>query len=129
MADRDCEVCKAWLFDSDGRKTISRGKPVPRTGPPPCRSCPKKSPEEAKHYELSPKNQKTLRLYYTTRAMQGANLSDLAKQDAILQKNLTIIDQIVRPIEAELAAAEAASAFMGAHAQVSAAAPRTGGRR
>lgn len=118
------------MFDEKtGLKAISRGKPIPRPGSPPCRTCPKKSPEQAKHYELSRKNHKTVQLYYTTRAMTGANLSDAMRQDAILQKNLTIVDQIVRPIEAELASAEAAAAFMGAHAQVSAAGVRAHGGR
>lgn len=113
VASRSCDECKLWVFDEQGKKQISRGKPVPMgKAKPPCRMCPKKSPEEAHQYELSRKNALTVQMYYTTRAMNGTNLSDEARQDSRLQSNLAIVDRIIRPHEAEQATSAAMALMM-----------------
>lgn len=94
------------MFDEWGSKVLARGgKPVRRQGSPPCGTCPKKSPEQARHYELNGRNKATLDLYYATRAMGGANLTDEQRRDSVLQSALAVIDRIVRPYEAEQATA------------------------
>ena len=95
------------MYGDDGKIVKHRGKDQRR--PPntktPCRTCPKKSPDEAHQYELSPKNEKAVQFYFATRAMSGANLTDELKQDAIVQRNLSIIDRIIRQHEQESAVA------------------------
>lgn len=103
VAARKCDDCKQWMYLENGKIHTRGGKPVPRSGPTPCRTCPKKSPEEAHQYELSVKNKQALQFYYTTRAMSGANLTDEMRRDAIIQRNMCLIDQILRPLEAEKA--------------------------
>lgn len=106
VASRPCDVCKLYRWNPDGTIEHFRpGVPTPNpTGYTPCSTCPKKSPDKAHKYELSNKNRQTLALYYRTRAMSGVNLSDAARSDPIVQKNLAIIDRIVRAFEAEQAA-------------------------
>jgi len=104
VATRSCSECKLWVFDESGAKSVGRGgRHVRRTGLPPCRLCPKKSPEFARHYELNGRNLATVDLYYATRAMSGSNLTEEQKSDQRLISALAMIDRIVRPYEAEQA--------------------------
>lgn len=77
------------------------GKQLKRVTAPPCKTCPKESPEKAREHELSIKNLRTLDLYYVTRAMNGMNLPDEMRYDEILQHNFSVIDRIVRTYESE----------------------------
>lgn len=101
LAGRSCSDCQTWHYKPDGTIATRGGKQLKRQGPTPCKTCPKESPEKAHESELSPKNQKAVEFYYTTRAMNGANLTEEQKRDAIVQRNQGLIDQIVRPHEAQ----------------------------
>lgn len=108
VANRSCELCHKWQFNerdgATGRKgeiAQRNGHDLPRIGKPPCKTCPKESPEKAHEHELSERNYRTLELFYASRAMSCANLTDAMKQDAIIQRNFSIIDRIVRTYESE----------------------------
>lgn len=108
VANRSCETCKLWQFNERDGLTGKKGEiaerngvKLKRIGPPPCKACPKESPEKAKQHELSDRNYRTLELYYASRAMGCVNLTDDMKRDAILQRNFSIIDRIVRAYESE----------------------------
>jgi hypothetical protein len=64
--------------------------------PPPCKECPKKSPEEAPGYELTLGNWQAYQFYLRVRATNGAILTDRMKDDEILLSNLAAIDSIMR---------------------------------
>jgi hypothetical protein len=108
IANRSCETCKQWQFNDRDGLTGKKGEiaeraghKLRRIGPPPCKTCPKESPEKAHEHELNDRNYKTLELFYAARAMNCSNLSDDLKRDAILQRNFSIIDRIVRTYESE----------------------------
>lgn len=124
VATRSCESCKLWQYDDSGKIAERRGKPLKRIGPTPCGQCPKKSPEQAHEYELSSRNLQAVEFYYLTRAMNGLNLSDELKRDAIVQRNISIIDRIVKPHEAEQAASAGMAPLIAAMTVV----PQTGRR-
>lgn len=92
------------------------GQPLRRVGPPPCKTCPKESPTKAREHELSARNRRVVELYHTTRAMRGANLTESQQQDQIVQRNLTIVDRVMRSHEADLAALSLVNAVMVATA-------------
>ena len=71
------------------------GKKVPRTGPPPCWSCPKKSPEQAHEFELSKQGLELYNLYRKVKATSGACLSEEQRSSVILAERLALIDTIV----------------------------------
>ena len=94
VAYRPCEDCKAWVYDSKTGERMKRGgKDVPRPKgiPTPCSTCPKKSPQEARHYELSAKNWQALEMYLQTQATFGLSLPKRVAQDPIVRKNMGII--------------------------------------
>lgn len=73
LASLTCDDCKKWVYDFKERRFhLSGGKPVPRPAGSalPCWQCPKcdgvdrKSPDEGRKAELSPKNQRALQAYY-----------------------------------------------------------------
>jgi hypothetical protein len=100
------------MYDKDGERVIHKGKPLKRIGNTPCKTCPKKSPQEARHYELTNANRLALEFYYVTRAMRGRNLTDDMAQDGILKRNMATIDTIVRAFEARRAAMEATAPLL-----------------
>lgn len=129
VALRPCSECAKWIYDKQGRIEVRRGRQVPNTtGRTPCSTCPKENPDKAPEYELSPRNIQALHFYYTTRAMHGANLSDEMKADGTVQRNMAIIDQIVRPFEAESAISDSLEKLLPLFAQ-SMLGGATGGRR
>lgn len=67
----------------------------------PCHSCPKKSPENAAHLELTGPSLATLRLYLRSRATAGACLNDAEREDALLLRNLAICDVVFRQYDRE----------------------------
>lgn len=94
--------------DERGGKILTRGgKRVPRgTTPPPCHACPKKSPEQAKDYELTQRNIRMYEMYLKSQATGGMCLGDLA-HDPIIQRDFAIIHQIctmIRDSRAEILA-------------------------
>lgn len=76
-----------------------------------CGGCPKKHPDVAHEYELSLKNRKAIIAYRRIRAVSGVCLSKRERRDAMLLKNMAIIDQIYRTYESTQAA-EAMLAIM-----------------
>lgn len=118
IAATPCSECQTWQYElRDGKWEIAerpKGNRLKRIGKTPCRTCPKKSPQEAHLYELSPKNERAVEFYYTTRAMRGVNLTDAQKQDAILQQNMGIIERIIQAYEQEQQAAGAVSSVSSA---------------
>lgn len=120
VATRDCAQCQRWQYDDKGKIAERDGRPLKRIGKAPCHTCPKKSPEQAHLYELSDRNKLAVEFYFTTRAMSGLNLTDDMRQDAIVQRNLAIIDRIIRPYEAERSALVAIAPLINS----AAAAPR-----
>ena len=104
VATRSCTDCQTWQYDKNGEIEKARdGGRMKRIGITPCVTCPKKSPAEAKDYELSQRNHKAVEFYYATRAMRGMNLSEAQKQDALLSRNMARIERIVTDFEAEQA--------------------------
>lgn len=113
VATRSCSDCKTWIYDDKGEIQTTRGKQKmrrPANSKTPCRTCPKKSPEQAHEYELSDKNRKAVDLYFAVRG--GAELRDDLKHDAILARNMGIIDRIMRQYEQEQAATSVVSPLL-----------------
>jgi hypothetical protein len=71
------------------------GKPIERSGPPPCWKCPKKSPEQAHQYELSKGNQELYNLYCKVKATSGSCLTAEQKASDWLSSRLALIEMIV----------------------------------
>jgi hypothetical protein len=107
LATRPCGDCQKWVFldkiqgerydtDERGGKIMTRnGKRVERgTALPPCQTCPKKSPEQAKDYELNNRNIRMYEMYLKSQATCGLCLGDLA-HDPVVQRDFAIIHQIV----------------------------------
>lgn len=86
-------------LDERGGKIMTRGgKRVERgTTPPPCHACPKRSPDEAKQFELTDRNIKVYEMYLKSQATGGMCLGELA-HDAEAQRDFAIIHQIVTSI-------------------------------
>lgn len=112
VANRACSDCQKWMYDDKGAIEYRGKKPIKRVIPPNCGACPKQSPQQAHLHELSDRNKQAVEFYFTTRAMSGANLTDEQRQDPIVQRNLAIIDQVIRPYEAERAALVAIAPMM-----------------
>lgn len=70
-----------------------------RRGPPPCNVCPKKNPTEAVLYELSPANRRAVLHYNAHEAMHFNAMSDVEKQDPIVQRNFEIIHGVYRELD------------------------------
>lgn len=84
-----------YVFGKDGKKELRGGEPVKRPpgAKPPCRGCPKKSPEQAHEYELSPRNRR-LYWYYLRHRATGCE-----PMDEVTRERFAIIDPIVRSAE------------------------------
>jgi hypothetical protein len=98
VATRSCEDCKKWLYNSDGTRSQRGGQDVLRVTPTPCLTpagCPKKSPEEAKDYELSEKNRTCFQFYLRSKGIDFKNLEGELAQDQIIQRNFSIINSIL----------------------------------
>lgn len=92
-----CDACKAWLYDlQTGKQILRGGRAQQRTGPTPCRTCPKQSPEHAKTLVLSEANLQTVLLYLRVRATHGRCLSDAEAADQWLARLLALIDGTIR---------------------------------
>lgn len=112
-----CDSCQRKIHDVDwangctgtGKvKTYAGGtRELMRTknSPPPCafdrpgsseRACPKGSPAEEAEHILSAENWQTWELYRQVRATNGACLTDAMKADALLMRNLALLDELAR---------------------------------
>ncbi|HEV8061534.1 MAG TPA: hypothetical protein VGP68_16765 [Gemmataceae bacterium] len=105
-----CGECQKKLFDVDwahgctgtgkvktymtgaGPREQVRGK----LNPPPCSECPKGSPEEEAEHLLSADNWLTWQIYREVKATNGACLTDAMKADALLMRNLAMLDELAR---------------------------------
>lgn len=96
VATRSCDECKKFVFDKDGKKIRRRGGGYQtRNGAlPPCRLCPKVSPEEAHKFELTTRNYRLYTVYKMIQATKGRYLSDEQMRDPLLAENLAIIYEI-----------------------------------
>ena len=76
LAQITCDDCQKWVYHFEGPKSgekmTRRGLPVVRTAPPPCWSCPKKSPDNAWEYELCDQNLLLLDDYWRGVGTSGA---------------------------------------------------------
>ena len=103
-ASVSCDDCQRYVYrvDEQGRVRPERLQHGghdwlrPAGVPPPCGKCPKRSPQEAHLYELSPKNRRTLELYFRVRATRGACLTKRMRDDALLASNLALVEAVVR---------------------------------
>lgn len=73
-----------------------RELPIVRSGPPPCESCPKQSPENDHLYQLSPKNHRLLDFVRRARATPGFVMPQHLQGDQLLQESFAIIADIER---------------------------------
>lgn len=98
-------MCKQFVFDERGHVVKRGGKPIKRNGNPPCRLCPKKSPEEAHQYELSPRNLRLLDYFLKHQAAGGMPMDEATKDRfAIIDTMLKKADQasLVKLLVAEI---------------------------
>lgn len=92
-----CDSCKQWLYDlSIGKQIMRGGVPQRRTGPTPCRTCPKQSPEHAATLVLSDANLHTVLLYLRVRATHGRCLTECEAADPFLARLLAMVDGVIR---------------------------------
>jgi hypothetical protein len=109
LSDQTIGDAKAelWLWDFETGKIRQRlgvDQKRPAGTPTPCGTCPKKSPAEARHYELSRRNIKTFRIWEQVQATRGACLTPAMRRDTVLLRNLVIVDNVVRAAENEVEA-------------------------
>lgn len=101
----DCKTCWLYAIHDDTKKPIERRgntgefQKRGRGIAPPCKQCPKESPEKAAQHELSDKNWEAYQFYLRHRAMNFNGLTKAEKQDPIVQRNMRIIDEVMREVE------------------------------
>jgi hypothetical protein len=100
VAARTCDFCLKWMFDPEtGQLVLNKctGEPLRRPVgvSPPCFSCPKcssasasRTPETGRESDLTPRNQRTLELYYENLAVPGP-------ADNVMRRNFGIIHRIL----------------------------------
>lgn len=125
----DCTTCQKYVVDYDWQTGQGTGKPErakdqpndpealyerPAGNRPPCQSCPKQGPANERLFRLSKKNWKTFLLWQQTRSTFGRGLSELEARDAVLRRNFSILDGLMRKIEQESMANAIASAVRSA---------------
>ena len=102
LHDLNCRECAKYIYEPDKGWTPlvnQAGEKKRRFGPTPCRICPKENPQKAPQHELSDKNYRAYQFYLLHRALNFNALSDQEKQDPIVQRNMQIIDTVVRRFE------------------------------
>ena len=100
LAARSCDDCKKWIYIEEGPRAgeIAKrlGENVPRGNvPTPCRSCAKKSPEEAYAYELNDRSQQLVELYWQTQVIA-------VKVDEATCRYLGLIAKILKDFDDEV---------------------------
>lgn len=100
VAYRDCEDCKAWMYDEEtGERALRHGRPIKRAGKPPCgfptgpdtTRCPKGTPEAG--IELSERNWLAWQHYQECAAV--GQFPD----DPIVKRNAAIISRVEKAAE------------------------------
>ena len=102
IVNRSCAQCEKWLFDDEHRLVTRLGAPVPRPAgaPTPCWSCPKKSPEQGGAFERElGRISRAISLYHQVRGSAGRCLSPAERRDAIVRRNLGILDSLLGAAE------------------------------
>jgi len=68
--------------------------------PTPCWSCPKQNPTRGQRLERAlPKVTRALNLYYQVRGSAGQCLAQPEREDAIVRRNLGIVDVLIMRLE------------------------------
>jgi hypothetical protein len=98
-----CDECKEFVYDmqTGERETTCEGllevlRPVGPSGKPepPCKKCPKGSPDREHEFILTEANRKTYQLYLEVQATAGARLTKSMKRDRWLLRNLGLIHRL-----------------------------------
>ena len=107
VAQIDCEDCQKVSYNlRSGRRNTYEAQdgeqlPVLRTGPPPCESCPKRSPQRAKQLKLREENRLMIDFYQRHRASKHSGSRLLGCP--ITQRNIRLIDQTLEIAKSKLA--------------------------
>lgn len=131
LHDLDCRTCWVYAIDTTTYKPHSSKRDGGRSGEgeplkrgkgscPPCKQCPKESPEKASQHELSVKNWQAYQFYLRHRAMNFQSLTEQEKRDPIVQRNMKIIDEVVRNYEEKRQLTLTALAMQGSAAKATA---------
>lgn len=94
-ASIECGDCHLWHYDLETGeiKTIGRDKrKIKRDGPPPCRKCPKGSPENAKFLELHPANVRLIHFYKMVQT--AGQIPEPFTNDPLTLELLTIVKDL-----------------------------------
>jgi len=97
-----CSDCTTYVYDMDTgeRKTYEDGEgselPILRATPPPCDTCPKRSPREEPLFRLTRKNARLVDLYRRSRATPGFDLPKHLQNDQMLQDCFAVISELER---------------------------------
>jgi hypothetical protein len=109
-ASIDCNDCAKHVYNLQTGEVetfeIEDGKrlPILRTGPTPCDSCPKGSPENGRKLELDWRNRRAVDLYHRMRSTPGARLPKHLEDCTVTQRNFYLIENTIRAATAELKA-------------------------
>lgn len=106
----NCRTCWLYAIDTNTYQPISSKRDGGRSGPgppqrriqgcpPPCAQCAKESPAKAAQHELSDKNWRAYQFYLRQRAMNFNALTKQEQTDPIVQRNMKIIDEVLRAHE------------------------------
>ena len=128
----DCEDCRQWIIDlKTGRRLERGGEAQPRRPgtPTPCRTCPRESPERAKAIALGRREFATIDFYLQVRATSGACMNDRERTDALLLRNLAIVDGVFRRHERGQSAVDFGMVLAQIRTAGAGAQPGTRGRR
>jgi hypothetical protein len=109
-----CDACRRWVFDEHHRKLLRHGQPVarPAGAPTPCHCCPKQNPTLGRRFERDlGRIAQAINRYFEVRATLGHCLTAAERCDAVTIRNITIVDQLVRPMEAAPSAANVTSSL------------------
>lgn len=87
-------------MDTGKVKTYEAGDgkelPILRSGPPPCESCPKKSPDQEHLFVLSAKNHRLWDFYRRAKSVPGFRMPKHLDGCQLMQESFAIIDEIER---------------------------------
>jgi hypothetical protein len=107
VAQIDCRVCEKHSVDlttgqvntwEDGEGNLL---PIIRNGPPPCESCPKKSPANGERLALSPRNWRMLDFFQRAKAVP--QMTSSLFQCPVTQRNFQLIQSTIEQAKADIA--------------------------
>lgn len=101
LAARSCQSCEKWIYIENGERAgeiATRGnkKVLRGDSPTPCRTCPKKSPEESWQFELNDRSHEIIEIYWQTKVCA-------VKVDYATAKYLGMVARIYKEFDDELA--------------------------